>query len=198
MSEWWTYRLSDFLMFSPEIYWRLVERYNRDVWPLQLPALAAGCVALWLAIAPRAGAQRITALVLAAAWMWTGWAFHWQRYASINWAANYLAVAFSVQTVLLLAVAMFGARGGIVHPSPLARRIGLGVAVCGVLLYPLAGLLFGRPIAQAEVFGLMPDPTALTTLGLLFASAVRYRRALAVLPGLSLLTGLLTLWTMAQ
>lgn len=34
MSEWWTYRLSDFLMFSPATYWRMVERYNREVWPL--------------------------------------------------------------------------------------------------------------------------------------------------------------------
>ena len=33
MSEWWTYTLGDFLMFSPATYWRLVESYNRDVWP---------------------------------------------------------------------------------------------------------------------------------------------------------------------
>src|SRR6185369_9229836 len=105
MSEWWTYQLSDFLMFSPEIYWRLVARYNRDLWPLQLPALAAGWIALWLAIAPRPGSQRITALILAAAWLWTGWAFHWQRFAAINWAAEYLAIAFGVQAVLLLVAA---------------------------------------------------------------------------------------------
>ena len=28
MSEWWSYRPSDFLMFSPTAYWRLVQRYN--------------------------------------------------------------------------------------------------------------------------------------------------------------------------
>ena len=42
MSEWWTYSLSDFLMFSARSYWRLTELYNRDVWPAQLVALAAG------------------------------------------------------------------------------------------------------------------------------------------------------------
>ena len=198
MSEWWTYRLSDFLMFSPQIYWRLVERFYRDLWPLQLAALAAGCVLLWLAIAPRAGARPVTALVLVAAWLWTGWGFHWQRYGTINWAAQYLAVAFGAEAVLLLAAAVFQARPDVVQAHPVARRAGLGLAVCGVLLYPLAGLLFGRPIAQAEVFGLMPDPTALTTVGLLFASGMRYRRGLAILPGLSLLAGWLTLWTMAQ
>jgi hypothetical protein len=200
MSEWWTYNLSDFLMFSPEIYWRLVERYNRDVWPLQLLALAAAAFLLWLALAQHAHghAQRATALVLAAAWFWTGWAFDWQRYASINWAAEYLAVACGVQAALLLAVALLGPRRESAHAGLLARRIGFAAAVCGVLLYPLVGLLFGRPIAQAEVFALMPDPTALTTLGLLFASNMRWRGWLAIIPALSLLAGLLTLWTMAQ
>jgi hypothetical protein len=198
MSEWWTYRLSDFLMFSPEVYWRLVERYNRDVWPLQLLALAAAGLLLWLARAPRARAQRVIALVLAAAWLWTGWAFHRQRYASINWAAEYLALGFAVQAALLLAMALLGARRESVQAGSVARRIGFAAAVCGALLYPLAGLPFGRPIAQAEVFAVMPDPTALTTLGLLFASNMRWRAWLAIIPALSLVAGLLTLWTMAQ
>lgn len=198
MSEWWTYRLSDFLMFSPEIYWRLVERYNRGVWPLQLFALAAAGLLLWLAIAPRSGAQRATPALLAVAWLCTGWAFHWQRYATINWAAQYFAVAFGVQTVLLLAAARFDAGRAVEPARPVARRMGLIVAAGGVLLYPLVGLPAGRPLAQAEVFGLMPDPTALTTLGLLLASRLRYRRWLAIIPALSFAAGLLTLWMMAQ
>ncbi len=36
MSEWWTYTLSDFLLFSARTYYRLFELYNRDVWPAQL------------------------------------------------------------------------------------------------------------------------------------------------------------------
>lgn len=198
MSEWWTYRLSDFLMFSPEIYWRLVARYNREVWPLQLAALVAGGVLLWLTIAARAGAQRIAAAVLTIAWLWTGWAFHWRRYASINWAAQYLAVAFGVEAVLLLAWAVLAPGRETVPAKPVARRIALLAAAGGVLLYPLVGLLFGRPLAQAEVAGLMPDPTALTTLGLLFAVRVRYRLWLAIIPALSLPAGWLTLWTMAH
>jgi hypothetical protein len=198
MSEWWTYRLSDFLMFSPEIYWRLVERYNREVWPLQLLTLAAGAVLLWLALVRPSGAQRIVAGVLAVAWLSTGWAFHWQRYASINWAAGYLALAFGMQAALLLAVAAFHPRRRAPVPSTRARVLGGSVAVGAVLIYPLAGLLFGRPLAQAEVFGLMPEPTALATLGLLPASGVRCHRWLAVIPALSFAAGLLTLWTMAR
>ena len=42
MSEWWTYHLSSFLLFSPHTYGRLIERYNAAIWPWQLAGLAAG------------------------------------------------------------------------------------------------------------------------------------------------------------
>ena len=48
MSEWWTYRLSDFLMFAPRTYYRLFELTNAEVWPLQFVAIIAGLAMLWL------------------------------------------------------------------------------------------------------------------------------------------------------
>ncbi|HEY0824562.1 MAG TPA: DUF6064 family protein, partial [Ramlibacter sp.] len=79
MSEWWSYGLSDFLMFSPQAYWRLVARHNAAWWPAQ--ALAAVVpLALWLLLRdPRAAAARGALCLLALAWASVGWAFHWQR-----------------------------------------------------------------------------------------------------------------------
>ena len=90
MSEWWTYRLSDFLLFSPRTYWRLFELYNLAIWPAQLAAVGFG-LAIAVAspgAAPRRCARRAAAL-LAACWLWIAWAFHLQRYATINWAARH-------------------------------------------------------------------------------------------------------------
>ncbi len=42
MSEWWTYSLSDFLLFSPRTYYRLSELYNIAIWPAQIVMLALG------------------------------------------------------------------------------------------------------------------------------------------------------------
>ena len=39
-TEWWTYRLSDLLMFSARSYHRLFELYNQDIWPAQVVALS--------------------------------------------------------------------------------------------------------------------------------------------------------------
>jgi len=197
MSEWWTYTLSDFLMYAPRTYWRLVELYNRDFWPLQLPLLAGGLAALWFAaIRPPSGFRWIAA-GLAAAWLWVGWAFLWQRYATINWAATYVAITFSVQALLLAGLALRSGQAAS-PPGKAARGVGGLLAAAG-LLYPLLGLALGRPWAQAESLGMLPEPTALLTLGLLLlggqpASGVG-RGVLFCIPLLCLLLGAATGWT---
>lgn len=198
MSEWWTYRLSDFLMFAPETYWRLVERYNRELWPLQVVALAAGAGLLALAARPRAWTGRGVAGALALAWLWVGWAFHAQRYATINWAAQYLAAAFVLQAALLAGVALFARAGDSAAGSRRVRAVGWALAAAGVLAYPLLAPALGRPWAQAEVFALLPEPTALATLGLLLATGRGRRAWLAAIPVLSLLVGGATAWLLAR
>jgi hypothetical protein len=197
MSEWWTYRLSDFLMFSPRTYWRLIENYNQAIWPAQVVALAAGLVLLWLAADWRTHGGRWIAGLLALAWMCVAWAFHWERYAGINWAAQYMAMAFALQAFLLIVLGVLG-RDTPVPAASIVQGLGWLMAGVGIVLYPLAVLVGDRPWAQAEVFAVMPEPTALATLGLVLASnhlsPVR-RWALAIIPVLSLLLGAATLWT---
>ena len=197
MSEWWTYTLADFLMYSPRTYWRLVELYNREFWPLHVPLFAAGLAGLWLAATRRVQAFRWTAWGLAAAWLWVGWAFLWDRYATINWAAQYQAAAFAVQAALLLAA---GLKANAAAPRPSTGWRGLGwlLAVAG-LLFPLIGLAAGRPWVQAEVAGMAPEPTALLTLGMLLLGGQPASRAgralLGLIPLLCLLLGAATAWT---
>jgi signal transduction histidine kinase len=193
MTEWWTYRLSDFLMFSPRAYWRLVELYNQELWPAHFLALAAGAGAL--ALAWRARLPRVVPAVLAIAWSWAAWSFLWQRYAQINWGAHYLAGAFAAQALMLLSMAAVQPGSA---PTTGSRRIGAALALLG-LAYPATAVLWGRPLAQAETFALMPDPTALLTMGvlLMLPLAPWLRRAGLVIPVLSLSAGAATHWAMA-
>ena len=192
MSEWWSYGLSDFLMFSSATYWRMVERYNRDVWPLHLLMVVTGTTLICWGLAGKGRVARAAPAVLAAVWLWVGWSFHWQRYAQINWAAEYLAAAFALQAVLLAAASR--GKSGHARPARLRRIIGWVVTATGVLVYPLLAVGAGRPWSQAEAFGIMPEPTALATLGLLLAARPSYWVALSVIPLLSLLVGLATAW----
>jgi hypothetical protein len=193
VSEWSTYGLSDFLMFSPEAYWRLVERHNAAWWPAQLGALVVG---LALLAALRIGAHRPALVVLAAAWAWVGWSFHWQRYAEIFLAAPWLAGACWLQALLLLLAVAWPVRAA--RPAR-PRHLGLALVVVA-LAYPLLAPLEGHPWRQAEVFGFMPDPTALGTLGALLAVSglpAWSRAVLAILPAASLLLGAITRWLIA-
>ena len=198
MSEWWTYRLSSFLMFSPRTYWRLLELYHKDMWPLQFLALGVGLLLLWLAMYRGAAATRWMFALLALAWLWVGWAFHWQRYAIINWGARYLAVAFAVEALLLLGFGVLPTRSAPRIASSGVRSVGSLFAVLGIVAYPLVPLMIGLPWSRSELFGLMPEPTALATLGLLLASRALHRVWLMVIPMLSLLVGAATLWLVSH
>ncbi|HEX7890063.1 MAG TPA: DUF6064 family protein [Ramlibacter sp.] len=192
MTEWWSYGLSDFLMFSPQAYWRLVARHNAAWWPAQLAGAAACLALLWIAL--RGGSARVALAIVAIAWGFTGWAFHRERYAEIFLGAPWAAAACGVEAALLVA-AMFAAG---VAPAPRARQAGMSLTAIA-LLFPLLSFAQGRSWPEAEVFGFLPDPTALATLGTLLAVAMPARRriALAIVPLLSLAFGLATRWLVA-
>jgi hypothetical protein len=194
MTEWWTYRLSDFLLFAPRTYYRLVELHNMDVWPAQLAAAATALLLLLLAWRGGEQAGRAAAAVLAAAWAFIAWRFHWHQYATINWAAVYFAGAFAVQALLLAGAGAAGAlRFGPVTPGQ--RAAGAAVATTALALQPALALGLGRPWAQVEVVGVAPDPTAVFTLGVLLLA----RRApwwLFPVPVVWCLVSGMTLWAM--
>ena len=166
MSAWWTYTLSDLLMFSARTYWRLLELVNRELWPLHLLTGAAGVLVMGCILRPAARTQRLACLVLGASWAWVGWAFHLQRLADIHTGAPYFAAGFALQALLLWAM---GLRARTFEAAPARWRIGIAIAGAGVLVYPLLALLDGGGWRRAEVFGIAPDPTAIATLGLLLA-----------------------------
>jgi hypothetical protein len=191
MSEWWTYNPAEMLMFSPQVYWRMVERYQQALWPGPWIAGALGLLAWWFAARATPTARRAALWLLAAAWAWLGWAFHWQRYADIFLGAPVLAMACWLQAVLLAGAALLPLHRR--RPVPVSGHLLAGAA----LLYPVTGLQFGRP---PESFGWMPDPTALGTLGLLLLVGEHptWRLLLlAALPALHFLWGLGTRWAMA-
>lgn len=188
MSEWWTYRPSDFLMFSARTWGRLVESWNQALWPWQWVMAAMGAGLLVAAWRDPQSARPWTVAVLAAAWAWVGWAFHWERFADVNTGARWYALAFGLQAALLLTLGL--SRGS----RPTARR-GLGYALAfAALLYPLLAPLSGRGWTHAEVAGAMPEPTALFTVGVLLALPLRHRGLLLVIPVLALIVGGTTQW----
>lgn len=169
MSEWWTYRPADLLMYSPDVYWRLFADLNRSWWPIQPLIIGSGLG--WLYFCTRRAGQcadhwpRSAAAICAACWAVAAWSFLWQRFAPINWIAGHVAVLFAVEAALLAAVALRGA-GWFIARGP-RLWCGLAFGLWALLVHPILAPIFDRPWIQAEIFGLAPDPTAIGTLALL-------------------------------
>ena len=190
MSEWWTYGLSDFLMFSPQAYWRLVARHNDAGWPVQALGQAAVLALPLLLWRDAAWPRRAALLLLALAWAAVGWFFHARLYSEIFLAAPWVGTACAIVSLGLLLVALLPPRG---EAGSGARTVGLALLAAAVL-YPLVAPLTGHAWTEAEVFGWMPDPTALATLGVICMLPLRpgVRVLLGTLPALSFALGMAT------
>ena len=196
MPEWWTYSLSDFLLFSPRTYYRMLERHNVSVWPAHVLLMLLG-VALALQLRRSTAWQgRIISVTLVLLWAWIIWVFLWRRYATINWAVTYLIPLLALEVLLLLWVGVL--RKGLTFQlrANMVGFLGSGLFLVGLLLYPIMAPLLGRGWSRSEVFGVAPDPTVVGTLGLLLLVQGGPRWSLLVVPLLWCGISAATLWAM--
>lgn len=196
MSEWWTYQLSDLLLFSPQTYYRLFGLYNTDIWPAQILALLLGGAILLLIWKNPPWQGRAITTILALCWLWVAYAFHLQRYATINWAAEYFAIGFILQAALFIWTGLIRGRLTYQPETTTLKQPGLGIFLFALILQPLAAPTLGRPWNQAEIFGIAPDPTVIATLGLLLLIRGRTHWGLFIIPIAWCSISAATLWAM--
>ncbi len=164
MNEWTSYQLQDFIPFTADVYFRLLERMGETFWPLHLLTLALGVATLVLALKHR---TRLACLLPAPLWAFVAIAFFIQRYAELNWAGGYVGYVFIAQAVLLVLMALTG-WGMDTAPRSTNPSVAIGITITlfGLIIMPLIAPLSGGSWYQAEMFGIHADPTAVTTLGL--------------------------------
>jgi len=181
MDELLSYSLRDVLMFSPRVYYRLLEHYNGAIWPAQLLTVGLGFAILYL-LFRRAGAMhRLMLAIIGALWIWVAWGFLWERYATINWPVAYVAPLFALQGLMLIAA---GGRLRIPAPRSTVDIAGVVLVAAALILYPALAQLSGRSWLAAEIFGLAPDPTAVATLALLALADGWSRWPLMIIPAI--------------
>lgn len=199
MSDWWTYHLSDFLLFSPAAYWALFEQENTALWPAPILAVGLACVLIAAALRPTDRSCAVAFALIAVAWAWVGWSFMWHRYAGINWAARYATPAFVLQAAIMFGLGI--AQRFLSTPWGRTPMRFWGIAIIGyaALLHPLWSVLSDRPLSTAEVVGLAPDPTAIATVGAAFVvSRGVVQWIILIVPTVWLATSATTMFAMGE
>jgi hypothetical protein len=169
------------LPFSRSEFMDVFAQYNLAVWPMQFIAYALGAamlVALWRR---SRATDTFIAAGLAAMWLWTGIAYQWLHFASINRAAVGFGAMFVVQGLLFAAA---GARGKLEFrpPTGLSGWLGIALVSYAAVLYPLVGWLAGHAWPALPMFGIAPCPVVIFTFGMLLLASSHVSRWLLVLP----------------
>ena len=195
MPDWQSYAVEDFIPFTPEVYFRLIERVNESSWPIHVLFVVFALAGMGLLYV---GRRRLAGILLGVPWLWPGIVFHMRGYADLNWAATYFGWAFCVQAVLLMLCGIFGGFRVLKWARPQgAQWLGWLLFAFGLLFYPLIAPSWGGGWSQSEVFGIHPDPTAIVSLGALMVGAKRWTLWVAAwIPLLWCVLGGLTLQVM--
>ena len=189
-----SYSLSDFILFSDKVYYRLFELYNLAIWPMHLLALIFAFLILYLLWKRPHRAGRLIGVILVLSWAWVAWAFLYQRFYQIHVVANWYALAFVLQAVLLTWSCVVKNRFVLLEENKGRIHIGLALLILVFIIYPFIAVITGRNWLQFEMFALVPEPTVLVTLILLWVS--RASRFLYIIPITWLLISGVTLMVM--
>jgi hypothetical protein len=194
MDEWWTYGLSDFLLFSSRTYYRLFELHNAALWPAHIAAMAAGVAIIVLMLRPSQWQRPAIGCLLALSWLSVAWFFFHRRYQSINWAADYAAIAFAIEAVLFSLWAT--SRESFAAHMSRSGRMALALVIYALLLQPLIGPILGRSWAGVEIFAVAPNPTVAASLAIIAYVRSRLRWLLMIVPLIWCVATALTEWAM--
>jgi len=167
MGEWTSYRLADFILFSEKVYYRQFELYNQTIWPLHGVAILFALLILYALWKRPVWAGRVVSGILVVSWIWVAWAFLYQRFYHIHVVADWYALGFVLQAGLLSKYGVIKNRLTRFTSSQPWMIVGAAAVFIALLFYPFIALMAGRSWLQFEMFALTPDPTVLTTLGIL-------------------------------
>lgn len=188
MAEVFSYSLDDFLLFSSEVYWRLIQSHLNSLawWPLAIEISSL----LFLAISMKYRKQVFVSLFLILIWLTLAWFFYLEKYAEINTFSVFIGYACLLQVVMLL-LNICGSKKYSFSNNTHQHSLYL-VALLMVITFPVISyFLFG--FWQAGIVAVMPIPTFLLTMVLLANYTRIWRFLLFVIPSLILLIELLTL-----
>lgn len=172
------------LPFGREEFLQVFVRFNLELWPWHVVAIAAAGFVVGLAVAAGHGrrADGVISGALAAFWLVSGVAFQWLHFTAVTPAGYVFGWIFVAGAAAFL---WWGCvRGTLSFERPRGWRgiAGAVLVVYAIAGYPLAGAAVGHVYPAVPVLGVAPCPTTLLTVGLLLWGRIPVPRAVVLAP----------------
>lgn len=177
------------LPFTLDQFISVLVAYNNAIWPAQIVAYIVGIAMLGLLFRPGPISSRLIAGGLVLMWAWTGIAYHWLQFTTINRAAYGFAALFVIEAVVLVYYGVMRDRLQFGFETGPAAILGAIFAVYALVLYPLIGMWTGHVYPDSPTFGVTPCPVTIFTFGLLLMTTARVPWGVLVMPLLWSLIG---------
>lgn len=184
------------LPFTADVLFAGFARDNQGLWPLPLVALVLALGVILLTLRPVRLGNRAIAVLLPAAWLWTGYGYFYLSRAQIDFLGPIYALLFLLEGVLVVWRGVVRDRLAFRFRPGVAGVAGLALALLATIALPLADAI-SQGWMSARLVGLAPAPTALFTLGLLLLNDGRPPLSLSVIPLLWTLIAGATGWILA-
>jgi len=170
------------LPFTREQFVSIFANYNNAVWPLQVLAYLVGLGMVVMLLRPSRTSDRTIGVGLAAMWAWTGVAYHWLYFSTINKAALVFGALFVLQGALLFYVVMIRGRLWFGASSAMTSWLGWALLIYASVIYPALGMWTGHRYPEMPMFGITPCPITIFTFGFLLLTVAPVSRWLLVIP----------------
>ena len=167
--------------FTSAEFYGVFSAYNTAVWPMQLPLLALGVLAVVLLVRQNKNASVGISAILTFLWVWQALGYHVAFFTAINPLAYVFAAVCMAGAAAIFWLGVV--RRTLIFKATSGWRTGAGLAsiIFAVFIYPAWTYLVGHRYPAFPTFGL-PCPTTLFTIGLLAFLVKPYPRSVFLAP----------------
>lgn len=157
--------------------------YNSLVWPAPIVAYAVGALVVALVFVHFERRYLVISVLLASFWISGAVTFAVFVRTDFLATSSLFQFAFLLEGVLIIVA---GARGHLHFGFSGSRRSIVGLCFVGyaMVLYPIIGVLLGRPFPHGPTFGVAPCPVTIFTFGMLLLTDAHLPKHLVVIPAL--------------
>ncbi|MCP2727399.1 DUF6064 family protein [Limnofasciculus baicalensis] len=174
--------------FTTEQFFRVFEKYNQTVFPMQFLLILVAIASIALAGSPKPFANTTISGLLGFLWLWTGVVYHLIFFTKISPPAYIFGALFIFQGLLFLYEGVAINRLIFRASQKFYGILGAIFIAYALAIYPLIGYALGRIFPSSPTFG-VPCPTTIFTFGLLLWTDKKIPLSLLIIPVLWSIVG---------